>query len=211
MLLSDVTETPLESIREQLQTPLGMGAAVLVSAIVIFILAHFSGRLWYSMFGPPPKAPEDNLKERLVEYPPAPGKPGPRRLTVEGLPVRVRLIVVAPVGRSRPIDPESVNDLLNNVVRGLKEIIQKDKPRIRVWGPQLSNTGFAPIFHRLAETQTEDGEASHWVLVAGPASAAGQPILLGLAVHADEANELGKLTVSAERWAETVRVQTIEE
>ncbi len=210
MLLSDLTESLPEPIREQLQTPLGLGAVVLVGVIVIFILAHFSGRLWFAMFGPAPKGPEDHLKERLGEYPPAPGVPGPRRLTVEGVLGRVRLIVVAPVGKSRPIDHDQVNDLLNNVIRGLKEIIQKDKPRIRVWGPQLSNTGFAPTFHRLTETPDGESESSQWVLVAGPASAAGQPILLGLAVLADEANELGKLTLEPGLWAETVRVQTLE-
>jgi hypothetical protein len=153
----------------------------------------------------------DTLREDLEQYPPAPGVPGPRRLTVEGLPGRVRLIVVAPVGRGRPIDQDTINELLNKVIRGLKEIIEKDKPRIRFWGPQLSNAGFAPTFHARTEVNTEEGEASHWVLVAGPGSAAGQPILLGMAIHTDEANDLGKLTVGAERWGETVRVQTIEE
>ena len=43
--------------------------------------------------------PESGLDEDLSEYPPAPGKPGSRRLTVHGRPVRLRLVVVAPVGK----------------------------------------------------------------------------------------------------------------
>src|SRR5205085_1748819 len=75
VLISDLTE----SLQEQLRTPLGMGAVILVGAIVVFILAHFSGRIWYAMFAPPPKEAHDPLLERLDQYPPAPGKPASRR------------------------------------------------------------------------------------------------------------------------------------
>ena len=210
-MLADLTESLPEPIREHLQTPLGIGAALLVLGILVFILAHFSGKLWGAMFGAPPKGPQDSMVERLAEYPPAPGKAGPRRLTIGGVPGRLRLVVIAPVGRSRPIDSDKVNDMLNIVVRGLKEIIQKDKPRVRVWAPQLSNTGFAPTFHRLAESPDADDEPSQWVRIAGPANASGQPILIGLAVFADDPTELGKLTIEPGQWAETVRVVTMDE
>ena len=210
MQFADLTESLPEPIRDQLQTPIGIGAVILVGAILLFIVAHFSGKMWHAMFGPPPKSPQDAFQENLTEYPPAPGVPGPRRLTVEGISARIRLIVVAPVGKSRPVDSDTVNDLLNSVIRGIKDVIVKDRPRIRIWPPQLSNTGFAPTFHKLTLTNMVEHEPSHWVLIAGPASAAGVPILLGLGLLADDANELGKLTTSPERWAETVRVVTVE-
>lgn len=210
-LLADLTDSLPEEAKTFLETPLGMGAIVLALGLVVYGLAFVSGRMWRGLFAAAPKSSDHNLLERVGEYPPPPGKPGPRQLTVEGVPVRVRLVVVAPVGKSRPIDPESVNDLVNNVIRGLKDMMQRDKPRVRVWPPQLSNTGFAPTFHRMTETPEDDEEPSQWVRVAGPANSAGRPILLGLALLADDPNELGKLTVGPERWAETVRVQSLGE
>src|SRR5262245_48815305 len=94
----------LESARGFLETPLGIACIVLGMGIVVFVLAHFSGRVWGSLFGTPPKNPEDPLKERLAEYPPPPGKPGSRQLIIEGVPLRLRLVVVAPLGRSRDIE-----------------------------------------------------------------------------------------------------------
>ena len=106
------------------------------------------------------------------------------------------------------MDKENVEEVLNGVVRGLKEIIQKDKPRIRFWPPQLSNAGFAPTFHRLTALPEAEGEESRWVLLGGPASSGGKPILLGLAILADEPCSLGNLVVETTRWAEMVRIQT---
>jgi hypothetical protein len=211
LLLGQLPDAPAlpEEARTFLESPLGIAAIVLGAGVVVYFLAFMSGRFWASLFGAAPKSPEHNLLERVGEYPNPPGRPGPRQLTVEGVAVRVRLIVVAPVGKNRPIDAEGVNDLVNQVIRGMKEVIERDRPRVRIWPPQLSNTGFAPTFHRLTETPDADEEPSQWVLVAGPASAAGKPILLGMALLADEPNELGKLIVSPERWAETLRVQAI--
>src|SRR4051794_22262708 len=43
-------------------------------------------------------APLPTLDEDLSAYPP-PGKAGSQRLTVRGVPVRLRLVVLAPLGR----------------------------------------------------------------------------------------------------------------
>src|SRR5262245_30831952 len=96
-LWSDFTELLPEEVRTFLETPLGLGAVVLALGAVVYCLAFVSGRVWRGLFAVAPKAPEHNLRERVGEYPPPPGQPGPRQLTVEGVPVRVRLVVVAPV------------------------------------------------------------------------------------------------------------------
>src|SRR5260370_6188285 len=50
---------------------------------------------------------------------PAPAEPpGRRRLTVEGLPVRLRLVVVAAVGMSDSVEEKDVPDLLDQVLWG---------------------------------------------------------------------------------------------
>jgi len=196
-----------ESVRQYLEGPVGIVVLVVVGLIVVFALARLAGGVWRMLAAGEGK-PEASLKEVLADYPPPPGKPGPRRLTVEGLPVRVRLVVVAPVGKEHPIRIDEVEDLLEETVRGLKGIVLEDRPRVRVWPPQLSKQGFAPTFHRETEKPEPEGRPSRWVLVAGPASAGRRPLLLGLALWADTPNTLGRVTLDPGRWAEVVRVQT---
>ena len=91
--------------------------------------------------------PESGLSENLGTYPPAPVG-GRRRLQLYGQPGRLRLVVVAPTGK-KTIETGEVERLLNQVVRGLGDIVRQDKPRVRIWPAQLSIPGFAPTFHRL--------------------------------------------------------------
>jgi hypothetical protein len=149
---------------------------------------------------------EKDRREDLAEYPPAPGQPGAKRLSVEGQPARVRLIVVAPVGKQVAVNEDGVAGFLDQLVRGLGGIVERDKPRIRLWPPQLSNRGFPPTFHRLVRRPEPDGVPSPWVLLAGPARLGKWQVLLGLAVYADEPNTLGRLTLQPHQWAEMLRV-----
>lgn len=147
--------------------------------------------------------------EKLGEYPPASGFPGRKRLTLEGLPVRVRLVVLAPVGRTE-IDVVNAEATLDSIVRGLGLTAGKDKPRVKVWPPQLSNVGFAPTFHRLVVSPDADRAQSRWVKVAGQARAGQRPVLVGLALYADEPTDKGELTLQPDQWPEFFRVQTVD-
>src|SRR5262249_6190712 len=143
------------------------------------------------------------------EYPSAPPLvAGGRRLTVNDVPVRLRLVVVAPTGKQQvPITLDDVPGLLDDVRRGLGQFLATDKPRVRVWPPQLSVAGFAPTFHRLVESPDADREKSRWVKLAGPARTGQRAILLALAVFADESMKLGDVSVETTEWAELLRVE----
>jgi hypothetical protein len=91
-------------------------------------------------------------------------------------PARLRLVVVAPVGR-KVLSADQVEGVLEQVLRELGAAAAGDKPRVRVWPPQLSSAGFAPTFFRLTHRPDPAGKPSRWVLLAGPARAGGQPIL----------------------------------
>ena len=149
-------------------------------------------------------APEAGVKEDLATFPP-PGK-GRRhyQLLVMGQPVRLRLVVVAPVG-GNPID--KVDSLLEHVYRGLGEVSIDDHPRIRVWPRQLSKTGFAPTFFRLTKRPDPQDKPSRWILLAGPARAGTTPVLIGLAVYADAPSTTGLLTLDETQWREVLRVE----
>ena len=153
--------------------------------------------------------PESGLNEDLSEYPPAPGKPGPRRLTVHGRPVRLRLVVVAPVGKRTIAEGGAVEALLDEVLRGLGQVAQQDRPRIRVWPPQLSQQGFAPTFFRRTQCPDRAGKPSHWVLAAGPARAGGRPVLLGLAMWGDDKAPMEQKILSETEWDEALQMKTI--
>jgi hypothetical protein len=150
---------------------------------------------------------EKGLREVLAEYP-APPPAGPWRLTLNGDPVRVRLVVVAPTGKHHgPLTPDDVRGLLDDVLRGLGEVVGHDRPRVRVWPPQLSVSGFAPTFHRLVASPDAGAPASRWVKLAGPARTGGRPILLGLAVLADRPLKLGDVQVESTEWKELLRME----
>lgn len=160
--------------------------------------------LWLRRGRRRPVDPEAALIENLAEY--APAGPGPQRLLLYGQPVRLRLVVLAPLGkRAAPAD-DAVEPLLNRVLPGLGDIVRQDRSRVRVWPPQLSQHGFAPTFFRLTHRPEQAGKPSPWILVAGPARAGGQQFLLGLAVFADEPTDRGNLALQAQQWYEVFRV-----
>jgi hypothetical protein len=177
-----------------------VGAGVLVALVVLYRIAT----------GRQKKHPdlEKSLREDLASYPPPPTAAGPRRLSVNGVPVRVRLVVMAPTGKQQTaILPDDVPDLLDDVLRGLGGFVKSDRPRIKVWPPQLSVAGFAPTFHRLVESPDREGTASRWVKLAGPARTGKRPVLLGLALWADEPCKLGDVHVETTEWNELLRVE----
>jgi len=149
----------------------------------------------------------DELTEPLAKYPPLTRPPGSRRLTVDGVPVRLRLIVVAPAGHDYDINPDTVGKLLDRVVPGLSAIVADDQPRVRVWPTQLSHKGFAVTFHRSTPTGDPQGEPSHWVLVAGRAKVGSQSVLLGLALWADEPTTLFRRTLEPHQWLASLRIR----
>jgi hypothetical protein len=174
------------------------GAAAVGGVLVLMILIVWLRR------AKPPANPESNLAEDLAKLPP-PGK-GKRhyQLLVMSQPVRLRLVVVAPVGK-KPIG--KVDSVLEQVFRGLGEVAIDDHPRIRLWPPQLSSGGFAPSFFRLTKRPEPQGRPSRWILLAGPARAGGTPVLIGMAVQTDAPTTAGLVTVDEAQWSEILRVE----
>jgi hypothetical protein len=172
-----------------------VGGAVLLMLLLI---------LWLRRGRRPTLDPQAGLIENLADYPPA--GPGPQRLFLHGQPLRLRLVVLAPMGkRALPADG-AVEPLLDLVLRGLGEIVRQDRPRLRVWPAQLSHQGFAPTFFRLTQRPEATDKPSPWVLAAGPVRAGGQQFLLGLALCADTATDVGNLALQANEWNEVFRI-----
>ena len=202
-LWSAWTDALPESVREYAEGPVGIAVLAVAGLLVLFILYKVVG----GMFGGGRGAvAAGSLKINLAELKPPAGTPGPHRLSVEGLPVWLVQVVLAPAGKDNPVDAREMEGLLDGVVRGLGALAREERPAVRVWPPQLSRQGFAPTFHRETEKAEPEGRPSRWVLVAGPANAGRKPFLLGLVLWADTPNTLGRVTLDVGRWAEVLRI-----
>ena len=193
---------------QNLLESIGTQNLMLYGAIAVGILLLLVVLIFLMSRGKKRVNPESGLDEDLSEYPPAPGKPGSRRLTVHGRPVRLRLVVVGPVGK-RTIAEGGVEALLDEVLRGLGTIANQDKPRIKIWPPQLSQQGFAPTFFRKTRCPDRAGKPSHWLLAAGPSRAGGRPVLLGLAMWADDKGPMEQKILTETEWDEALQIKTV--
>ena len=129
------------------------------------------------------------------------------RLLIDGQEARLRLVVMAPAGMEQePIDAHDVPELLDDFRRGLGELIKADKPRVCIWPPQLSSSGFAPTFFRLVESPDPPATRSHWIRIAGPIKIAGKSYLLGLACLADHTSKIGTFNVTVNEWRERLAI-----
>jgi hypothetical protein len=183
--------------------PILIGAAAAVLLALFLALARlFRGRRRRDEIPPDVEA---GLREDLSTFPPPPPQ-GPRRLTVDGVPVRLRLVVLAPAGQQPLVAPKAA-ELLDRVLYGLGQQIDRDEPKVRVWPPRLSQQGFGPTFRRLVRAPAKAGR-SRWVLVAGPARVGSSSVLVGLALLADDPVPLGTLILQPHQWPERLRFHT---
>ena len=196
-----------EKVREYWAVVFG-ALALLISLIILALLRA----VFRAVFATKKTLQEDwgkKLREDLSDYPPPAGPPGKQRLTVYHVPVRVRLVVLAPAGKELEIESSQAEDFLNRVIPGLGGVAAHDRPRIRVWRPQLSQQGFATAFFRHTITGTKEGQPSPWILVAGRSQFTQPTVLLGLALWAEEPNNLGRLSLEPHQWLDVLRIKEI--
>src|SRR6516164_7436132 len=84
---------------------LGFGALV-VLLLFFAVCSKFLG-----LFNKPARPKSKNLKEDLEAYPPLPPSTGDRRLLVEGVPVRLRLVVAAPAGKESSVSADNIEKM----------------------------------------------------------------------------------------------------
>lgn len=181
---------------------LGFGALVVLLlfwAICSKMLGVFSRK------PTPPK--QKKLQEDLESYPPLPPSTGDRRLLVEGVPVRLRLVVAAPAGKESKVSANNIERVLDRVLVGLGDIALHDRPRVKIWPMQLSYEGFANTFHNNTTLPEGEDEPSRWVMVAGRAMVGKQQILLGLGMQAIKPTTVGRKTLKAHEWESVLRVR----
>lgn len=181
------------------------GAVVCVGSVVVLMMLAAVFRF---LFGRrPKKAEKKNLVENLEEYPDLKSSGGDRQLRVEGVPARLRFIAVAPAGTTSEIELDQLGKILDELLPGLGDIYKHDKPRVKVWPPQVSYQGFAHFFHNNMNTGGADGEQTRWATLAGRVKVGKKQIMVGMALQSIKPNTVGQRTLDSHEWASVLRVR----
>ena len=182
-----------------------LGSVCIVALIGLMLLLAIARFLFGGRKGK--ETADRALTEDLTEYPDVKSSSSDRQLRVEGVPGRLRLVVMAPAGTASDIEMDEIADILDKVVPGLGEIYKYDKPRVKIWPTQVSYQGFGNHFHKCMKTDAEKGELTRWMLVAGKIRIGKKQYMLGIAVQSAKPNTFGRRTIDAHQWDSILRVR----
>lgn len=129
-------------------------------------------------------------------------------LHVYHIPVRLGVVVIAPLGRDgKPPAGDDVPELLDHAVPGLGRLLRHDRTQLRLWPVQLSSTGFVHSLSRHVALPGAAGKGTPWCLVAGKVVTGTGQYVIGTALCAAEPNNLGLLSVESEhQWLDVLRI-----
>jgi hypothetical protein len=202
-------EPIIDSLPPEIQPFVKAGGWLIpLGLIALIVLAIFVSALRRTFARRRPALRESDLTEHLGDYPLAPALWGNRRLALHGLPVRLRLIVAAPLGHEGGyVHAEQVEQMLDLVFPGLGPFVRADQPRVRVWPTQLSFQGFTASFRRHTVRPDAERQLSRWVLLMGKGLINRRPVAIGFALLADSDNTLGWITLEQpHEWMQALRV-----
>jgi hypothetical protein len=197
----------LQTIQDFVATEEGRWAIIGVLAALCFLLLLSSAlRRWRKSAI---ETASSELLEEVFSYPPAPNLPADAKpLVLYGLPVRLRLVVLGPMGKDAgEINANDVDQIMERMVPGLSTRLRMDLPRIRLWPTQLSQSGFIAAFRRNTPLPDVEVKLRSWVLVVGKVLLDGKPIAVGLAMQSTEPNTFGPIVLQhAHQWMEVLRI-----
>jgi hypothetical protein len=177
-------------------------AALAVLVAAGYLLRGLFRKLGRALGGRPRQQWDSGLREDLASYPAVNGPPS---LCVYQVPAWVRLVVVAPLGKARALDPRGVPDLLDRAVPVLGEAVRQDLPRALVWPAQMSEAGFVNAFHRCTPTGRREGEATGWLVLAGRVELGRESLLVGLVLWTREPTTTGRMNLEPRQWLDVLR------
>jgi hypothetical protein len=133
---------------------------------------------------------------------------GPDQIVVQGLPARLRLVILSPGSKGGgELSEEMADRVLDWIKPGLAEVAANDQPGVRVWPASYSFDGFALTLQANVPIPEPKGERSHWVVVAGDVHIGRAVVHVGLAFYAQERNSLRHVQVKRERWPKVLAIK----
>lgn len=182
--------------------PLAVGAALALGAL-LFLVVKLRRK-------PPIEPPKPDLYLEVTSLGERPPRVDGPQLECYHLPVRIALVVVAPLGRTGlPPTAEELSPLLDGIVPSLARAYGRDRPEVRHWPPQLSFQGFTRTFFANIRLPGDRGKATPWCSLAGRAELGGRMFVVGLALQAARPNSLNQHVVDREGgWLDALRVRS---
>ena len=133
---------------------------------------------------------------------------GPR-VEVYNVPMRLALVVLAPVGRDGEVPPSSqLPEVIDAISPSLMQVINHHQPNFQRWPPQLSSQGFSQVFFNNVPLPGDGGKNTRWCALAGRFDTSNGPLLAGLVCVAEKPNAIGQVAVSQPgQWLDILRVK----
>ena len=133
---------------------------------------------------------------------------GANQLTVYHVPVRLAVLVLAPVGRGHPLPlADRLPGVCDQLLPGLSRVLVPHETQFRRWPPQLSSHGFAQALFKNARLPGDRGKQTPWCSVAGRFEADGEFLLAGLVCCAANDNSLSEIIIDKPcGWLDVMRV-----
>ena len=107
------------------------------------------------------------------------------------------------------LSEEMADRVLDEIRPGLAEVTSYDNPGVRVWPAFYSSDGFATGLASNLVLPEPKGMKSHWVVMAGDVRMGRLLIHVGLALYAQNANNLRCVQVKGERWLNSLTVEKV--
>lgn len=206
--LAPLTDWIPDAIRKELNVEVWWLVELVVVLFALLFVGLFLKALWRALFRRRRKK-VDWDKETREDLESCPLANGPPCLWVYHVPVKLRLIVLAPQGTGAEIDPDEVYKILDCVVPGLGRVIKRDRPRVSLWGGHLSTMGFTNSFHRCTPTGAREQEPSKWIMLAGPARGGGYQVFLGLGLWSETETTLSRKNLEPVQWLDILRLAPV--
>lgn len=182
---------------------LGVGA-VAALLIITFIFLKLRSKK------PQHAATMQPLEVSIASLSTAPPPETGARIEVYNIPMRLALLVLAPVGRDGKI-PTSPHlpQVIDAIAPNLMEVMNQHQPEFRRWPPQLSSQGFSQIFFTNVPLPGDGGKNTPWCALAGRFDGPSGPMLAGMVCIAAKPNAVGQVAVSQPgQWLDILRVKT---
>ncbi len=192
-------------------TPVTIGIAI-VAMILLLVVASALLRFIKSLFKPKrAHSHSDDLAGGPIKLSdidnvsPVPAAP---KIDVYHIPVRVVLLVVAPLGRGHRLpDEDKLPKFLDELMPGLMNVMQVHQTEIRHWQSQLSSSGFTNMFFSQVPLPGEHGKGTPWCAVAGRVESPAGNFAIGFVGRADEDNGLTQIEIPQQTgWLDVVRI-----
>lgn len=201
-------ETWWEQAQAWLTTPAARyaGVAAGVAAVMLVVVAVLRRLLRRPTA---PIDPDAELRINLNSFGNSGPPEGSRQLECYNVPVRLALVVLAPLGRDAELPPEAEQlALLEAISPGLRKIAKRHDAVILRWPPQLSSQGFVHRFFACVPLPGAQGKGTRWCSLAGRCETESLSFAAAVALCAGQSNQLGAMEIDRPTgWLDVLRVR----